>query len=171
MATTRIAMLGLLGAMILAGSGCGGDTAKIEQLQAENARLEAERQKLAAAATEAEAKQKESGLSLATLNDQLAQATARLGDLSSQIDSAKLIATNAQAQYEEAAGKLAAAEAKVTELQNALEHTTEQAVAMSEQYRTEVEALRTQISELQTQLAAAVKALQDAQGLRQLLPK
>lgn len=143
---------------------CGEDKAKIDDLNAQIAQLRAENDRLAADLKAAQAAQQQSGAGVADLQKQIADATGRLADLSNQLDAAKLAATSAQARYEEALSRLASAEARAAELQATLDQTADRC-------QREVEALRSELASVQDQLAAALKALEDTNVLKNLMPR
>lgn len=145
-------------------AGCGEDTAKVDALTAQVSQLQAENARLAADLESARAAQQQSGTGLADLQKEFAEARARLADLGTQLDSAKLAATSAQARYEETLARLSTAEARATELQATLDQTAERC-------EREVESLRAELANLQTQLATALKALEESDALRNLVPR
>lgn len=140
------------------------DRAKVDGLSAQVTQLEAENARLAADLKTAQGAQQQAVTGLADLQKEFADARARLADLGTQLDSAKLAATSAQARYEEALARLSTAETRAAELQTTLDQTAERC-------EREVESLRGELTSVQTQLAAALKALEDAGALRDLLPR
>src|SRR5690606_30547474 len=145
MLTARIAALGVIGLVTLAGAGCGNDAAEVDRLRGENTRLEEEIDRLTGQLEAAKRTETTLRANMFALENSLEAAADRMADLGQHVDAAKLAATAAQAQFEEAAGKLAAAEARIGDLQRALEQTTQEAEELAERYRADVESLREEI--------------------------